>query len=221
MSSMERAAIEKTKDGFDPAGLLAAREKTWEAVRRIGAALRPGMTIPEAEEAAQAVFASMGAQKPWHRTWIRFGSDTLKLYQVPHEPGIRLEADDIAFVDVGPVWDGYEGDAGDTFTFGDDAEKRRCADDGRELFRRVASRWKAGDTGRALYAFAEMEARRMGWVLNQDANGHRLSDFPHALYFKGSMAEQDFGPSSGLWVLEIQIRHPTKPIGAFYEDLLL
>jgi len=28
-------------------------------------------------------------------------------------------------------------------------------------------------------------------------------------------------PSSGLWVLEIQIRHPTLPISAFYEDLML
>jgi len=28
-------------------------------------------------------------------------------------------------------------------------------------------------------------------------------------------------PASGLWVLEIQLRHPTRPFGAFFEDLLL
>jgi len=27
-------------------------------------------------------------------------------------------------------------------------------------------------------------------------------------------------PSSGLWILEIQIAHPSEPFGAFYEDLL-
>ena len=27
-------------------------------------------------------------------------------------------------------------------------------------------------------------------------------------------------PADGLWILEIQIAHPTRPIGAFYEDLL-
>ena len=30
-----------------------------------------------------------------------------------------------------------------------------------------------------------------------------------------------FRPSSGLWVLEIQIRHPSREFGAFFEDLLL
>jgi len=27
-------------------------------------------------------------------------------------------------------------------------------------------------------------------------------------------------PNAGLWILEIQIAHPSKPYGAFYEDLL-
>jgi hypothetical protein len=35
------------------------------------------------------------------------------------------------------------------------------------------------------------------------------------------LAGAPYSPSSGLWVLEIQIRHPTRPISAFYEDLML
>jgi ribosome recycling factor len=31
----------------------------------------------------------------------------------------------------------------------------------------------------------------------------------------------NFAPTTDLWVLEIQIRHPGRQIGAFYEDLLL
>ena len=52
-------------------------------------------------------------------------------------------------------------------------------------------------------------------------NGHRLADFPHAALYKGPLAEAAFTPSAGLWMLEIQIRHPELPYSAFFEDLLL
>jgi hypothetical protein len=52
-------------------------------------------------------------------------------------------------------------------------------------------------------------------------SGHRLSEFPHAAHHKGALADAPFTPSPGLWMLEIQLRHPTRPFGAFYEDLLL
>ncbi len=60
----------------------------------------------------------------------------------------------------------------------------------------------------------------MGWRLNLDIKGHRVCDFPHAIYRAGSLG--DFGqcPATGLWILEIQIAHPTRPFGAFHEDLL-
>ncbi|MFP3748232.1 (Fe-S)-binding protein, partial [Achromobacter sp. SIMBA_011] len=34
------------------------------------------------------------------------------------------------------------------------------------------------------------------------------------------LGDFDACPNAGLWILEIQIAHPTKPFGAFYEDLL-
>ena len=62
----------------------------------------------------------------------------------------------------------------------------------------------------------------MGWELNMDLSGHRISEFPHEAHYAGSMADLDFTPSAGpLWVLEIHIRHPTEKYGAFYEDMLL
>lgn len=51
-------------------------------------------------------------------------------------------------------------------------------------------------------------------------NGHRLGDFPHAVYFKGKLGEIDIIPKEKLWVLEILIRHPRKNFGAFFEDLI-
>ena len=52
-------------------------------------------------------------------------------------------------------------------------------------------------------------------------SGHGLADFPHAALHKGALAETPFTPSAGLWMLEIQIRHPKRPFSAFFEDLLL
>ena len=86
----------------------------------------------------------------------------------------------------------------------------------------VAEAWRRdGISGQALYAFAEQQAETMGWRFNHAIKGHRVSDFPHSIHKAGDLGELDATPSSGLWILEIQIAHPTEPYGAFYEDLLL
>jgi hypothetical protein len=61
----------------------------------------------------------------------------------------------------------------------------------------------------------------MGWTLNWKVKGHRVSDFPHAIYKAGALGDFEGAPATGLWILEIQIAHPDRPIGAFYEDLLI
>ena len=60
-----------------------------------------------------------------------------------------------------------------------------------------------------------------GWRLNVEIRGHRVSDFPHAIYKAGDLGDFEDVPQVGLWILEIQIAHPSKPYGAFYEDLLV
>ncbi len=105
---------------------------------------------------------------------------------------------------------------------GNDPEMLGAQRDVRDLFARARARWLSeGLSGKALYDFAAAEAQAMGWELNLDMSGHRLADFPHAVLHKGPLAEAPFTPSPGLWVLEIQIRHPDRPFSAFYEDILL
>jgi len=118
---------------------------------------------------------------------------------------------------------GYEGDAGATYVVGSHPLRHRCAVDAKVLYDRVKERWQqSAVTGEALYAFAEQAALDLGWHFTlSGASGHRLSDFPHALYSKAKIADLPFHPSPCRWVLEIQIRHPELPFGAFYEDLLL
>jgi len=36
----------------------------------------------------------------------------------------------------------------------------------------------------------------------------------------GDLGDFEAEPNAGLWILEIQIAHPTEAYGAFYEDLL-
>jgi len=94
--------------------------------------------------------------------------------------------------------------------------------DAKALFHTVRKKWEStGMSGKELYEFAVEEAKALGWELNMDLSGHRLSDFPHAAIYDGPMADVEFKPSPLVWVLEIHIRNPENTFGAFYEDMLL
>jgi hypothetical protein len=199
-----------------------AQDLTFEAVRRIAGAIRPGMTEGRGLEIAREVLEALGPERIWHKSLVRFGPGTLKTFHDPFEPERMLEENDIFFVDLGAVFGGHEGDAGDTFVVGDDPEMTACAEAARVLWRDVAARWRADrPTGKALYSYALDQAKAMGWRLNWRVKGHRVSDFPHAIYNAGPLGALDATPAPGLWILEIQIRHPTRAFGAFHEDLLV
>ena len=219
--SMDRSIIENTKAGFSLAEFRSARDKTFEAVNRISQSIKVGMNEDEGNLVVKTILSEMGSAKSWHKGFIRFGANTLKGFSDKSETGVRLQSDDIYFIDIGPVWGEYEGDGGDTFAVGNNPEMVRCAQDVKTVFHLTSEAWKkSGLTGKELYEFADQAAKKLGWTLNLDINGHRLADFPHAVYFRGGLSEVEFKPTSNLWMLEIQIRHPTLSFGAFYEDLL-
>ena len=211
---------EAVGDRFNPQQMLHARERTWAALHGIRERMRPGMSEDEAKAEAADVFRALGMERLWHPVIIRIGRNTTKTYRERSEP-VRLGENDIYFIDLGLVFEGHEGDVGDTFVVGHAPERQACADAARELFRVTADAWRSqGLSGEALYAFAEQQAQAMGWRLNHEIKGHRVSDFPHSVHKAGDLGEYGEPPSSGLWILEIQIAHPTEPYGAFYEDLL-
>lgn len=213
---------ERNGPAFDPAMMLQARERTRAAIARIAAGVAPGMTEEAGQALARQVLKDAGTLRGWHGIHVRFGANTLKNFGEPSAPGVVLGEDDIFFIDIGPVWQGHEGDGGDSFVTGDDPDMVRAADDVRTLFGMARDAWRAdGLTGQGLYDFLDRRAENLGWRLNLDISGHRLSDFPHAVKHDGALADIVYAPKSGLWVLEVQIRHPERPFGAFYEDLLL
>jgi Xaa-Pro aminopeptidase len=207
---------------FSLDAMLAARALTFDAVNRIAAAVQPGMTEAQAHLMAEETLQRMGMQRVWHKTIVRFGAGTLASFHEPVGSGRALAANDIFFVDLGVVWNDHEGDAGDTFVVGNDADHQACAEAARTIWRDVADAWRTDRlSGQALYDFAAARADALGYGLHRDVKGHRVSDFPHAIYRAGDLG--DFGecPASGLWILEIHIIHKTLGFGAFFEDLLI
>ena len=222
MATDSKDQLERVGTNYDREHMLIVRKMTLDAMGRIAQAVGPGMVEEDAVAEARKILKEMGLVRGWHGVRVRFGPNTLKVFRAASEPGTILQENDIFFIDIGPVWQKWEGDAGNTYVVGTDAEMHRCKRDVRVLFDRVQAKWRADLlTGRDLYDFANAEARAMGWELNLDTPGHRLADFPHEALYSGSLSAVNFAPTTDLWVLEIQIRHPERQIGAFYEDLLL
>jgi Xaa-Pro aminopeptidase len=221
MSVASNPSREAVGANFSLPAMIRARDLTFGAVAKIAQGVHAGMTEGQALDLARATLEGMGMERLWHKSLVRFGPGTLETFHAPFEHDRVLQADDIFFVDLGVVWDGHEGDAGDTFVVGNDPDMLACAQAARDLWHDVATQWRnQGLGGEALYAYAVQQAEAGGWRLNWDVKGHRVSDFPHAIYKAGALGDLESCPTTGLWILEIQISHPVRPIGAFYEDLL-
>lgn len=213
---------EKVSERFSEDELLRVRAKTREVIQNIAARVKPGMVEEDAVEIAKEVMREAGMQKGWHPTRVRFGRNTIVPMKQPSYPGVVLGENDIFFIDIGPLAENCEGDGGETFVAGHHTDYERCARDAKVLFHEVRKVWAEQKlTGQALYEFADRRAKEMGWELNFDLPGHRLSDFPHAALYTGALADASFCPSAARWMLEIHIRNREKTFGAFYEDLLL
>ncbi len=214
--------LEATGERFSLQELLYVRARTRRAVHMIAERVKVGMAEEEAKEVARTILTSLGMRRGWHHIIVRCGPNTTKDFMERSEPGVVLEENDIFFIDIGPIFRDTEGDAGDTFVFGDDPDHHRAKRDVRAIWDDVRRVWfDERITGEDLYHYAEQAAAERGWKLNLDLSGHRLSDYPHSAHYDGALAEVPFRPNPNLWVLEIAVAHPDRRFGAFYEDLLL
>ncbi len=220
--SSNYVAPEQVGPAFSIDLMHLAQQQSWAALAQIAAAIKPGMTEVVARQLAKDILQQSGVERLWHPVIIRFGVNTCKIYSEPSEKDIVLQENDIFFIDLGPVYAGHEGDVGATFVVGHDAAQQQCAAAAKQLFVQVRQHWlQQGCSGSALYQYAEQQADALGYELNLAIKGHRLGDYPHKLYAGGNLGDFSGVPRAGVWVLEIQIKHPTLAIGAFYEDVLL
>ena len=207
---------------FSEDSLIIARDKTLEVITKAAQLTKAGMKESEARKMIQELQQAVGAPKSWHPPQIRFGENTTLGFGAKGIEDAVLAEDDIFFFDIGPLFGDHEGDVGRSFSIGNNPEMKKCCHDVEKIWKEVRDHWKNHHvTGAELYEFAKESAKKRGWVLAlEKANGHRISDFPHAAKMRGSIEEFSQRPAANRWILEIQIRHPHKPFGAFYEDLL-
>lgn len=222
MTTVSTPAAERVGPGFSVDGMLLARQKTRQAIADIARRIEPGMVEEDAVAMAKTVLLDAGLQLSWHPTRVRFGINTIKPMKQASVPGVVLQENDIFFLDIAPRVEAWEGDGGASFVVGHQTEYERCARDAEALFHEVRGAWSKDKlTGQKLYAFADKMARSMGWELNFDLPGHRISEFPHAAIHTGSLSDFELSPTAMRWILEIHVRDPQHRFGAFFEDMLL
>jgi Xaa-Pro aminopeptidase len=202
-----------------------AHQKAWQLLEEIGAALQPGVSETEAKTLAQAAAQRLGIEKNWHQPKIYFGPHTILTAYEPSPPeNLILQEHDIAFIDIGPVisLDGLaiEGDVGRTLVFGQNPLFHQLKAASEEIFKKGSQFWQEHQpTGIALYQYIEQLIQQAGFVPNLQRAGHLIGAFPHSGWREG-LNHYSYLPEAGLWILEIQMRHPTQPYGAFYEAVL-
>lgn len=214
--------IEAVGENFNPMEFENTRIKSWLLLEELSTLIKPGLTEDDAHTIAKKLFSDFESERNWHPTKIRFSQNTLKAFREPSEVGVILKEDDIFFLDLGPVFNGYEGDVGKTFQVGTDPEKAKIIAASEELFEITKNEWeKKHKKGHELYEFANTIADKMGYhLIFEGASGHRISEFPHAVYFKGKLKDFDSVPEPQRWILEIHLHHKQYPYGAFFEDVL-
>src|SRR5579863_2133282 len=124
-----QAGLERTGSAFTTEKMLAVHE--------IASRCKPGMVEEDAVEMAKDILASHGMVQGWHDVYVRFGTNTTKTFGAPSDPGVVLGADDLFLIDIGPVFEKWEGDGGDTFVTGTNPIYAKCAKDARTLFHLV------------------------------------------------------------------------------------
>jgi Xaa-Pro dipeptidase len=174
-----------------------------------------------------------GVRRHWHKRIARAGPNTLLGY---HEEGVdrRIAADDVVFLDFGPVFDAWEADFGRTYALGSDPHKHRLVRDIGVAFRRGKELYENTQnlTAGELYDFVAGLAITSGWEFGAPTAGHLIGRFPHERapddpkrfsIRHGNevlLREPDENGNPRHWILEIHFVDRVRQIGGFFEELL-
>ena len=207
---------------YDREQFFKAQKMGWEVINRVVPQIKPGMSEEEGKAILSSVMKDLGSEKIWHPSWLRMGPNTRKPYGAPSDKSVRLRENDVFFLDIGPVFYGHESDVGATFQVGNDPAMAKLIADSKKVFDIVRDHfYKTKISGVELYEFARKAASDLGWELSfEGASGHRISDFPHSVHYRGSLNKFEAVPTPNLWILEIHLHDTERNIGAFYEDVL-
>lgn len=201
--------------------MKTSSELTWHILKRAIDKIQPGMRESEVASLIRSLFEDYKIDRLWHPPYVRFGKHTLLQFHQGAQEDLILQQEDIAFIDIGIVKDGVEGDAGHTLTFGDNPDHSAIQKAAEEIFQEGREYWQQHNpTGIELYGHIIKLTEAKGYHFNLEPAGHLIGAYPHRGWRKGiNTFPETISP--GHWILEIQICHPTLPFGSFYESLLV
>lgn len=175
-----------------------------------------------------------GIKKYWHKRIVRAGKNTLLPYQENPE-NLILQADDILFLDFGPVFEDYEADIGRTYVIGNDAKKLQLQKDVEIAFHIGKAYFNENYTtltGAQFYNFTLELAEKFGWEYGNEHCGHLVGNFPHEKivgeeqinYFHPNnnqlVSALDKNGNKRYWIYEIHFINKENQIGGFFEQLV-
>jgi Xaa-Pro dipeptidase len=227
--------MEKSEEAL-AAGLLDAQAKAQTLFAEIETRnlIRSGAKESEINESVYALAGSMyGISRYWHKRIVRVGRNTLAPYD-ENPPDLTVAEDDIAFLDLGPVFEEWEADFGRTYVVGNDPRKHKLCRDIEEAFVSGKRYFQEHPqiTAAELYGYAQRLAEQAGWEYGGPIAGHLIGVFPHekipgdkvTLYVHpenhNRMRIPDASGRQRHWILEIHFVDRAQEIGGFYEELL-
>jgi len=212
--------LEKCGEKFNLDQFFRAQEKTKKLVYEFSQTIIPGMNEKKTHALFEEFLSNNQIDKKWHPTKLRMGPNTTKSFR-EESIDYTLKENDLFFFDIGPVFYDHEGDFGQSFSVGNDLLLKDLSLAPEYIFNLTKNAWKENDlSGIALYEYAQNEALKLNLKLNTNMYGHRLGDFPHALYSREKLGAIDQILSPHLWVLEIHLIDERLNRGAFFEDTL-
>ena len=185
-------------------------------------------------EINELALKEFGINNHWHKKIVRTGINTLAIYR--EDPQDRMiQPDDILFIDLGPIVNGYEADLGRTYVLGHDANKLKLKRDVEEAWYEIQAAYQASSHLRAsdLFQMAVEKAHEYGWVFSGEIAGHIVGEYPHEQPLVPTSLELDIHPDNHNdiflpdahenrrhWILELQFVDREKGIGGYFEQLL-
>jgi Xaa-Pro dipeptidase len=196
--------------------------------------VRAGVSERIVEDEIKALaLKDFGVETHWHRRIVRSGPNSITTAG-DHPPVRDIAADDIVYLDLGPVFEGWEADIGKSYVLGDDPRKNALVAELSRQFDLVQRHFRANPdiTGAALYDFAVKSAEAAGWTFGGQIAGHIVSEFAHA-QIPGAkditriyplnpepMSNPDGNGNPRHWIGEIHLVEIDGSFGGFYERLL-
>lgn len=222
--SERRAALEAAE--AYALGLFAAIERD-----RL---IQPGLLESDIEDDIRELATrEFGVEKHWHRRIVRSGPNSITTAG-DHPPVRMIEADDIVYLDLGPVFGGWEADIGKSYALGDHPRKQALVAELPRQFEKMQAYFREHPniTGAALYDFVVRAAQDAGWRFGGQIAGHIISEFAHSQipgpkdltriypHNPEPMSAPDGNGNPRHWIGEIHLVELDGSFGGFYERLL-